>query len=379
MAGILEYLDWRGDVPFTVDPFGEVDALLLAELGYVPFEGVVPERHAVRIGLAEAQARFRADSVGDEDRMYSFTRDCLLLEKLAAAPRFRGTYLTGYRSIIDPAATLQFSALTVLLPDGTTFVSFRGTDGTVTGWKEDLSFAVNARTAAQALAVSYLDDFFTSHPRPLRLGGHSKGGNLAMYAAAFCLPLVQASITEVYAFDAPGFREELVAMPSYRAMTGRIRSYVPGSSVVGMLLETGVAPTIIRSDAAGLQQHVAYSWQIERNRLVRENALSKSSGFVDRTVDGWLADLDDEERTHFIEALGSILGAPEKETLRDISRSRHTAYPAMLKAAATLPPEQRRAVLDAVYKIVRSGKDAIIGAEKPSVPPPLPAGTEDPA
>ena len=42
MADIIDYLIWRGDVPFSADPFGEVDNLILAELSYMKFEGIVP-------------------------------------------------------------------------------------------------------------------------------------------------------------------------------------------------------------------------------------------------------------------------------------------------------------------------------------------------
>ena len=59
MANINEYLDWRGDVPFSLDPFNDVDNLILSELAYTDFEGIVPPLGSGEsISLREAYAAF---------------------------------------------------------------------------------------------------------------------------------------------------------------------------------------------------------------------------------------------------------------------------------------------------------------------------------
>lgn len=360
MANMLDYLDWRGDVPFSADPFNENDALVLAELGYVPLEHTVPESFHVRIRLRDAAQRFRKDAVGDFDRIYSFDTDCELLQKMAHSVRFGNTQLTGYINRIDNDELLQFSALTCLLEDGTTFVSYRGTDGSLVGWKEDLAFSYLVRTPAQNYAVEYLNGFFTAHPRPIRIGGHSKGGNLSMYAASFCSPDIRSRITEVYSFDGPGFRDEIVDSPEYQSMIPKIRSFIPESSFVGMLLATGLDHAVIRSNESGIKQHCAYTWELSRHGLLRADELSKNSMLINKVMNGWLADYDDEERRVFVQSVFDILGASDHDTFREINQNRRKSYPAMLKAVAALSPEQQGVLFDALKKIVRSGKDAIM-------------------
>ena len=57
MANLLDYLDWRGDLPLSRDPFNEVDNLILAELSFVDFGGIVPGPGAgAAVPLGEAAA-----------------------------------------------------------------------------------------------------------------------------------------------------------------------------------------------------------------------------------------------------------------------------------------------------------------------------------
>ena len=133
LANILDYLDWRGDVPFTADPFNEIDGLILSQFCYVPLEGVVSASFSEHISIPDAFRKYKADGIDKKLRILTFEQDNLLFRKLAESRRFRGTMLCGYMSIVEHAEDMQFSALTYRLSDGSGFIAFRGTDGTVVG------------------------------------------------------------------------------------------------------------------------------------------------------------------------------------------------------------------------------------------------------
>ena len=360
LANLLDYLDWRGDIPFSVDPFNEIDGLLLAQFGYLPLEGVVPANFTVRMSIFEAHRHYQPDAVAENRRITTFEQDSELFSKLAESERFRRAQLTGYVTRTDTAAQAQFSALTILLEDGTTFISFRGTDNTLVGWKEDMNLSYMQQTGSQSDALAYLNDHFRAHPRPLRIGGHSKGGNLSVYAAAFCDPSIRSRILSVQSYDGPGFREEIVDTPEYRTILPKLRSYIPESSVVGLLLNTQAEHTIIKSSASGLMQHMAYSWELVRNRFVIAEELSRSGALFQKALTSWISQFEDEERKELIEAVFGVLEASEAETFSEIGKSKRTAYPAMFRAVRELTPEQQKLLRQALKRIAISGKDAVL-------------------
>ena len=199
MANILDYLDWRGDLQISERGFNEVDNLLLAELCYLDFGGIVPPGFDAPVPLQEAMRRY--DVLREHESMGVLVPDQIpeLGRRMAASARFSGLLLCGYENKIDDETQTQFSALTLLLPDGTAYVAFRGTDDTIVGWKEDFNLAFLPVVPAQRMAVQYLQAAAAAFSeRPLRVGGHSKGGNLAVYSAVFCSEAVQNQLMQVY-------------------------------------------------------------------------------------------------------------------------------------------------------------------------------------
>ena len=373
MANILDYLDWRGDIPFTVSPFNEIDGLLLSEFGYMPLEGIVPQGFSLRVGIQTAWEQFSSDKVDEKRRILTFEQDTALFEKLASSVRFGGTLLTGYVTQLDDET--QFSALTCFLEDGSTFIAFRGTDNTLVGWKEDMNLSYMQETGSQTIAKAYLNTHFRNHPRPIRVGGHSKGGNLAVYAAAFCEPEVRSRITGIQTYDAPGFREEIVDSPEYRAVLPRISSYIPESSVIGLLLNNPAEHVIVKSTASGIMQHLAFSWEVLRDQFVRTEELSRSGNLLNKAVSNWIAQFEDEDRKQIIESVFGVLEASEADTFREIQQSKRRSYPAMLRAIKNLTPEQQKLLKNALIAIAKSGADAVRteNPEKPAKPKPAEA------
>lgn len=219
MANILEYLDWRGDLTLLERPFNEVDNLILAEICYLDFSGFVPAGFQTQqVTLLDAASAYFA--AHPETNMGVLVPDQIpvLVEHAAKTARFGDIRLLGYVNRIDEETQTQFSALTMLLPDGSAYVAFRGTDDTIVGWKEDFNMAFTPEIPAQKYAAEYLRQVSAALPfRPLLVGGHSKGGNLAVYAAVFCGQDVQKRILAVYNNDGPGFYSSLLSLPEQQA------------------------------------------------------------------------------------------------------------------------------------------------------------------
>ncbi len=358
MANVFDYLVWRADVPMSADPFNEVDNLVLAQLSYTDFSGIVPD-DGTKVPLqTAAEAFFSSHSREEIQADKSFTAKApFLMDEMIQGVRFSGIQLSRYIDEIDPERGIQLSALTYDLTDGTRYIAFRGTDGTVVGWKEDFNFSYLPETEGQSRAAKYLNKAGADSMAPLRIGGHSKGGNLAVYAAAFCEPEIQDRILAVYSNDGPGFRMTIVESEEYRRILPRIRSIIPESSMIGMLLNNRAEPLVVKSSASGIVQHDAFSWQIRRNRF-EETVLSDLGHFVNRTLSDWLCQMSDEERALFTNTIFSLFESTGKESFREISEQGWKSAESILNTLLTMPKGKQQEMLRLLSMLGQSGGQA---------------------
>ena len=318
MSDMFDYLRWRGDILFSQLPPNPVDALIFSALSYIRFQDIVPDSPSRWITLEDAAAMLL-----DGEDAQSRTRTKMDLELLAAAaltPRFGRTGLSFYRDVFIPEEDTQFAALTFYLEDGAAFLAFRGTDSTLVGWKEDFNMTFQESVPAQRLALEYIETFAAVSKAPMYLGGHSKGGNLAVYAAAKSSPLIRKRIAAVYNQDGPGFSEQMMTDPGYLDIVPKIRTYVPQSSVIGMLLEHEEPYTVIKSKQIGIMQHDPYSWEVMGRDFVSGEELNADSLFLDRTFKDWLAGMTTQERNEFFDTLFELLMRDDASRTRDIVR-----------------------------------------------------------
>lgn len=318
MADMLDYLAWRGDIEFPQMPVNPVDALIFSTLSYIQFEDIVPDNPLQSISLAEAAAGLF--SLNAPQNRVRVKKDLDLLEAAAKSPRFDNIRMTFYRSILIPEEDTQFAAVTIFLEDGSAYIAFRGTDSTLTGWKEDFNMTFQSSIPAQRLALEYVQQFAAAHPIPIWMGGHSKGGNLAVYAAAKCGEMLQRRIVEVHNQDGPGFSAEMMSDPGYQRILPKLRSYVPQSSVIGMLLEHEEPYTIIKSSQIGIMQHDPYSWQVLGANFLPVEELTADSRFLDRTFKNWLSKMSKEERSEFFDTVFELLESTGAEHAGEIIR-----------------------------------------------------------
>lgn len=316
MATIFDYLDWRGDLLFTQDGPNAVDALIFSGLAYIPFVGKTAEVPDEPVTLREAAEAFLA--LEDCEERVRLKNDLPLLQMAALSQRFGSAKITMYRDLLIPEQETQFAAVTFLLDDGTAFLAFRGTDDTLVGWKEDFNMSFQQTVPAQRLALQYTRDVALEYNLPLRLGGHSKGGNVAVFAAARSSPMIQSRILEVYNHDGPGFTDYLMGDPGYIAMVPRIRTYIPQSSVIGMLLEHEEPYTVIKSRQVGLLQHDFYSWEVLGRDFVRMEEVTEGSQRLDMAIKTWFSQMNNQERSQLVDVMFTLLGTGGVETAWDI-------------------------------------------------------------
>ena len=360
MASILDYLDWRGDITFAERPFNEVDNLLLAELSYLDFDGIVPADFAAAVPLPDAVAAFTKRTPHAEMGVLVPDKIPGLGQKMAASARFHEVMLSGCVCKLDEATETQFAALCAALPDGTVYAAFRGTDDTIVGWKEDFNMGFLPIVPSQREAADYLCAAAAAFPaQKLRAGGHSKGGNLAVYSAVWCGEAVQDQILAVYNNDGPGFRTSLLGRPEHQRIANRIQTILPESSVVGMLLEHEESYQVVRSSQVGLMQHDGFSWQVQGPQFVHLSGLTEGGKIVDGALREFVRGLDQEQRIRFVDALFEVLTCTNAATLTDLKEGGFRTVYSMLKTVRDLDPDTRHALSGTLGLLVRSGVKSI--------------------
>lgn len=351
MANLLDYMTWREDLTLAQSALNEIDGVILARAAYFPFDKIGMSGNT-RVSIGAAMAAFLL--VPDIQDKVLFREDYHLIKRLGDSPRFRQMEIFGYENVFEAEKETQFSAVTVALGDGRYYVSFRGTDNTLVGWKENFNMSFETPVPAQLLAVEYLEKIAGRVKGRLVLGGHSKGGNLAVYAGAFCGVAIQDRVDAVYNFDGPGFVQKILDEPGYDRICGRVRTLVPQSSVVGMLLEHEEEYTIVHSTQSGLLQHDVYSWEAERERFVRLDTVTEGSYFVDATVKDWIASLDNAQREAFVDAVYTILKETNATTLREMGEHWFSSAMAILRSLRELDEPTRDMVKATLQALLRS-------------------------
>ncbi len=359
MANIMDYLAWRGDIPQEYSPLCDADCLLFAALSYLTY----PE--------APMLIRDLGLTVPAVDReQFSFVHEIrALLSAAAMTERFAGVRMQHPVAITDPDRDMQFAAVTFDLPQGGHYAAFRGTDSSIVGWREDFNMAFESPIPAQEAAVRYLNETAALTDGPLILGGHSKGGNLAVYAAAHADPILQSRIQRIYSFDGPGLDDATVASEGYANIARRIRSFVPNQSVIGLLLAYHPEYTVVKSDGVSLLQHDLFSWQVLGTGLVTATELDVSSQLVDQTVHAWLSKIEPEKRRIFVDTIFDILEASGASTIKELLRDVPANLPAVLKALSRVDFETAKMILTLFGQFVSIGANNIIELVRQRISP----------
>ncbi len=339
MGTLFDYVNWRGDLTFSEAPFNEVDNLIFSLLSYLNFSGIVPKEHSdAAIPIKAAANSFL--SKNPDLRKFSMglivpKEIILLCRAIKDTRRFANVEMRAFVNKIDTEREMQFSAITFFPGDGSMLVTYRGTDDTIVGWKENFNMSYLPVVPAQLEAASYLNRAAKAFPDcPIYVNGHSKGGNLAVYAAVHTDEENKARIKRVWNNDGPGFKKDILSTPAYLQMRPNIQTLLPESSVVGMLLKHEENYTVIKSKQTGLLQHNGLTWEVMGNSFIHLKNVTQESRQLDRDLNEWISMMTPEQCEQFTDSLYKILSSDNAMTLSDLASAKNK----WLKRSQNLDP-----------------------------------------
>lgn len=369
MGNIISYLRWRGDLVWSEVPFNKVDNLVLSCLSYFDFDGIVPETEENPVSLKHAADRFfseHKENVPMAD----------LLKVAAASKRFRDVGLWGYQNVIDREQEMtQFAAVHFVLEAGSEYISFRGTDNTTVGWRESFRLGFEI-VPAQKRAVQYLDETMHKDGSVCYLvGGHSKGGNLAVYGAMMCSEGTKEQISKIYTNDSPGLCPTLIVEEQYQKIQDKIIKIVPEFSIIGMLFGgnnqvSQANPSvhnnsalIVKSNADGILQHDGLSWQVEGDHFVTTSQLAEKARIYNGIFDRWIESAGFEERKIFVKDFFNALEAGGATTTSELAKRDQGGFEAILFAMVRSEKDSKKVV----GKLFHSFFEEIKGIDVPKL------------
>lgn len=341
---------------FRERPLGAVDSLILSWLSYfrlpAPLLAEAPDLAGSRgAPLASLLRAEHFDEMMGTSWDPEGSRD--LLFAVCASPRFRTVRVALYRALSNEEREEQFAAVTFILPGGAVYVAFRGTDSTIVGWKEDFNMAFQSPVPAQVSAAAYLERVAGEYAGPLYVGGHSKGGNLAVYASIMLPHAQQDRIVRAFSHDGPGFNENFLRGRGFARMRERVDKTLPRSSVFGMIFEDQEDYSIVDSTSFALLQHNPFSWVVDGAEFRCVERISAGARYVDSTLASWMRSVTPEERGRFIDTVFDIIGAADSERFAQIRDNWQVTLPKMLAAAGDIDPETRQLIMRTIRALVK--------------------------
>ncbi len=368
MENIIDYVKNWGKYSFQEKPFGEADSLVLCQLVYFNYEEFVPglEENKGPVSLRGIFACQGWEKILDDYWYRENNKE--LFTAVARSDRFASLKMNYYENIIDQEEETQFSAMAYFWDNGFgqegIYLAYRGTDATIVGWKEDLNLAFSKPLQGQCLAVAYMDRVSGRIGQDFFAGGHSKGGNQAVYAAMNCREDTRERIRKIFNNDGPGFRPEIREAGNFQAIQGRVAKFIPRSSLVGMILEDNSEYEIVESWGMGLFQHNTYSWKIEEGSLVRAKNMAEAKVRRDAALNEWILSLSEEEIHVFIDTLYEVVSASEASNVFEFGADWKKCLQNIIQAAKGLDDTTRKAI----HKITHSLFEILLESVKAGNP-----------
>lgn len=361
MGTLYDYLKWRGDLSFEEVSVNDVDSLIFALLSYIDFKWIVPPDHqGSSIPIQAAANSFFARHPNPKEINMGVLLPkglIMLLRAVKDTKRFRNVEMRAHVNIIDPKIETQFSATTFLITKKSMLVAYRGTDDTLIGWKEDLNMSFLPVVPAQRYAAEYLSDAAREFSGEVRVTGHSKGGNLSVYAAVQAEPAVKKKIKQVWSHDGPGFIPGFLHTTEYLKLRPLIRSFVPQAAFVGILLEHEDHYAVVKSRQTGLFQHDALSWSVQGGSFITVKETTKRSQKNDQNLNNWIRQMTPKQREQFVESLYQIFSADNATTLTDLVSFRKNKW---LQKSGDLDPHVKKTVLKMLALYLESNKSNLL-------------------
>lgn len=352
MAGtLLDYIKEYSDIPFSEAEFNDVDSLALCQLSYLKFDGMVPDvrQNMPGVTLREVAAHADYEKLFADERYEKVNR--ALMEGMLSGRRYADMRLNCYINLVEKEWETQFAAVTFFPAGAPVYVAFRGTDETIVGWKEDFNMAFIHPVPGQSYSVKYLNMVAGRMRCPFLVGGHSKGGNLAVYSAMNCIPRVQRHIMKIYSMDGPGFRPEVLAECDYDKIADRVVKFLPHSSLIGMLFERDIRYRVVESKTFGLAQHNPYTWLAKDGQFVECDDIYESRKLLDTALNDWILSLDIVQLQTFVDTLYQVISASEADNLIEFTADWKKSMNGMVAAWKELDEQTARMLKEIIRSL----------------------------
>lgn len=362
MGNMIDYVKEIGKISFEKKPFGPVDSLILSELAYFKFDGIVPG--ITDAGISEDQDKDgitikEISHIREIDSLFQglidLSENRALLLAAANSRRFGKMRLNYYINDIKIEEETQFSAVTFFMDYDNTYIAFRGTDERIVGWKEDFNMGFLSPVPAQKAGLDYLMTVVQKFAGDFFVGGHSKGGNVAVYASMKAEAAVQERMRRIFSHDGPGFKDAIFEEEGYLNIQDRIQKIIPQSSIVGLLLQHQEKHTVVRSDKAGLLQHDPFSWIVVKDDFVYLEEVDRNTMLMNQTLNQWIGAMEDSVRKELVDTIFGIISATELDTTLELSEEWKKAAAAILGARKEIDEETRKFLKETFRQLVRMG------------------------
>ena len=359
MSDFMDYISWRGDLTFEQSALNEVDSAMFSYMVYVDFSGIVSESDSP-ISLKEASDKFWALHTEQEilDKPTLTKMSAFVLREMASSRRFADLKLFAYVDETSEEEQKQFAAMQIELDAEHIYLVYRGTDETIVGWREDFNMVYLPEVPSEKRAFEYLRDTLENPVNSTKryyVGGHSKGGHLAMYGAVRNAQLHDSRIAAVFNFDGPGLSDTMVKSEAYQKIRPRIISYLPEQSFFGLMLCHEEVIYGVRSSKSALLQHDPLSWQILGNSFLKCGITPQALG-LNEALKAWLFDLTLEERYLVIDCIFDSLAEADIRTIGDLADLNPAKIYELVRGLKRMEPEEKNLIGKCFKNLVRELK-----------------------
>ena len=359
MANINNYLEWRGDIPMNrTFPLNEVDSMILARFSYLLFDRIKMDEKETIKSISDKMKKYK-----NEDFLYN--GDKQLITNLGFSRRFRDMVVTDYVENNEQENEKQFRGITIHISSSEIYVSYIGTDTSIYGWKEDFNMAFMENVPCQIEGKRYLENIASKYPnKRIRIGGHSKGGNVAIYSAITVSKEIQNRIIKVYNYDGPGFNKQIIYKYNNNEIVGKITTYFPQDSVIGRIMNHEEKCLIVLSSEKGIYQHDIFSWQVVGTEPIYSAELTKASETINNTISNWLEKTTIEQRKIFIDNIFDLFYSTEAKTFREMSKNMTTNLPIIYRKYEEMSPEDKKTAIQMTKLFAKTYFKELLGKSK---------------
>lgn len=342
MKNIFNYIKKYGQLTFLEEPFNDADNLVFASLSYVDFDC---NKNLNNLTIKEISDDYFLNHTKKQisNNIIAVKSSIKILNSIKDTKRYKDLIISNYKYISSDET--QFCGMNIQIDENTTYISFEGTDHLISGWKEDFELCYKFPIKAQELAIKYLNQNIKFSSKNIIVGGHSKGGNLALVSSMYCHFWKRKKIIKIYNNDGPGLRKAQIESKQYKKIENRLVHIIPNYSFIGLLLRHKDNYQVVYSYENGLLAHDLINWKIENNKLVLAK-LSFLSKELDDGIIKWLDKYNDLEREKFVKSLFDVCEKAGIDNLLDFKADKLNNTIKIIKATAEMNQETKTMIID---------------------------------